>query len=469
MSEQFLDGRVVLHAGDCLNIMPQLAENSIAAVVTDPPYGIGFMGKEWDSGKSFVERRQAKANKFDHVGGNHNPIDSVDAARTRRVEGHKFGAWCEVWARECLRVLKPGGHLLACGGTRTFHRLVCAIEDAGFEIRDCVVWAYGSGFPKSHDVSKGIDRAAGVEREVVGIRKHAGGHIQRSSPDKLSPPIGTFVRTQDDRLESTPATDAARQWSGWGTALKPALEPICLARKPLSEGTIAANVLRWGTGALNIDGCRVGTERREYSGGMGRFNETAKAQGYRPYVNGTPSHTDQTFSAEGRWPANVIHDGSDEVLAAFPETHSAGAQRDEPFGGNYDGSTGIGFGIGIGRKGSRIGDDSGSAARFFYTAKADADDRLGSKHPTVKPLDLIQYLCRLICPPGGTILDLFAGTGTIGEAAFREGMRAVLIEREPNILHRHPAAHGSRARRPGRARPRIHQGPRHGRQPRTAV
>jgi site-specific DNA-methyltransferase (adenine-specific) len=373
MSPQtFLDGRVTLHAGDCLDVLKGFETSSIDSVVCDPPYALvsirkryggpdskpsadiygrasaGFMGKQWDTG------------------------DTAFAV--------------EFWT-EAMRVLKPGGHILAFSGTRTYHRLACAIEDAGFEIRDQIGWAYGSGFPKSHDVSKGIDKAAGAEREKV-------------------------------RVDAADLKNSARQWGGWGTALKPAWEPIVVARKPLI-GTVAQNVLTHGTGAINIDGCRVGAgePRQSSTGGMGR-----KASP----VYGSFANQDVERTTEGRWPANLIHDGSDEVLAAFPESESA--QRV----GNRTGKEGGILGAFVGQKDVVMGhSDSGSAARFFYTAKADAEDRIGSKHPTVKPLSLMQYLCRLVTPPGGTILDPFAGTGTTGEAAWREGFNAVLIEREP--------------------------------------
>ncbi len=409
MIEHLTEG-IALHCGDCLDVLAQTADNSIDSVATDPPYGIGFMGKMWDSGKSFVERKAGKAT-FDHVDGNHNPTCSLDLARRRKVEGQKFGAWCECWAREALRVLKPGGHLLAFGGTRTYHRLACAIEDAGFEIRDCVMWVYGSGFPKSHDVSKGIDKAVGAERDMVPPRGNIG--HQRN--------IGNRRPWMDDpnhlTMSDDPSTDAAKQWSGWGTALKPAVEPIVMARKPLSEATIAANVMKWGTGALNIDGCRVGTENttRHNHGGTGNPEHWRTGNG-DDYTAGSQS---------GRWPANLIHDGSDEVLAAFPD--AAGQQR---YVGPGSQKTVNCYGDYGPSQPTEPRGDSGSAARFFYTAKADADDRIGSKHPTVKPIDLMRYLVRLVTPPGGLVLDPFAGTGTTGEAALREGMRVVLIERE---------------------------------------
>jgi hypothetical protein len=217
--------------------------------------------------------------------------------------------------------------------------------------------------------------------------------------------------------------DEAKQWEGWGTALKPSCEPICFGRKPLI-GTVAQNVLEHGTGAINVDGCRVEGEKPDVKNIA--FEAWRETEGRADRQSPT-----QTYDkSQGRWPANIIHDGSEEVIAAFPDVHSAGSQRDEPGGGSYAGSDKGDWGnIGIGQKGFRIG-DSGSAARFFYTAKADSDDRLGSKHPTVKPVDLMQWLCRLVTPPGGTILDPFAGTGTTAEAAFREGFNAVLIERE---------------------------------------
>ena len=164
----YADDLATVHQGDCVAVMAELADNSIDAVVTDPPYGLGFMGQKWDTYAGETGRRSPGSHKFDHVGGNHNPSNAADAARTRGAEARRFGEWCEAWAQECLRVLKPGGHMLAFGGTRTWHRLVCAIEDAGFEIRDSIAWMYGSGFPKSLDVSKAIDKAAGAEREVVG-------------------------------------------------------------------------------------------------------------------------------------------------------------------------------------------------------------------------------------------------------------------------------------------------------------
>jgi site-specific DNA-methyltransferase (adenine-specific) len=316
--------------GDCRDFLP--LPEPVDAVVTDPPYGLSFMGKVWDRGVPGVEF-----------------WESIGSA------------------------MKPGAHLLAFGGTRTFHRLTCAIEDAGFEIRDCLMWVYGSGFPKSLDVSKAIDKAAGAERGDAGpSTRHGGGVVGAGTSYELPP--------EPHRL-TAPATDAAKQWQGWGTALKPAWEPIILARKPLI-GTVAANVLEHGTGALNIDGCRVGTEKR-----------TNPAAGNKPggaafMGKGMPEGVSPT-EAVGRWPANLIHDGSDEVTEQLPN----------------------------------------EAARFFYCAKASKAERgEGNTHPTVKPLALMRYLCRLVTPPGGLVLDPFMGSGSTLLAAQQEGLRSVGID-----------------------------------------
>jgi site-specific DNA-methyltransferase (adenine-specific) len=383
----FLDGRVSLYGGDCLATIKTLADNSIDAVVTDPPYALVSISKRLKKANSEDVEANFVARKID--GQSTSPYQSM--ARGFMGKSWDNGATAfavEFWA-EVLRVLKPGGHVAAFGGTRTYHRLACAIEDAGFEIRDQLAWCFGTGFPKSHDVSKGIDKAARAAGAAVGVNED---WLRRKPNGSAGVNSVGLSATMDYNLYA-PATDAAREWEGWGTALKPAWEPICLARKPLSEGTVAANVLRWGTGAININGCRIGD-----------FDPAA-----------------------GRWPANIVHDGSPEVLAAFPDSagqlFATGPQYGNRSSVNVYGDYGP------------IADhqprgDSGSAARFFFSAKADADDRLGSKHPTVKPVDLMRWLCRLITPPGGVVLDPFAGSGTTGEAAWREGFVAVLCERE---------------------------------------
>jgi DNA modification methylase len=359
---------VWLMQGDCLERMKELDDNSVDSIVTDPPYGLSFMGKHWDKG-----------------------VPSV-----------------EIWT-EALRVLKPGGHLLAFAGTRTQHRMAVNIEDAGFEIRDMIAWVYGSGFPKSMNVSKAIDKAAGVTRDVVGRSKGTGSHSGRCLSG------GTLNSVFD---VTSPATEAAKQWDGWGTALKPALEPITVARKPF-KGTVAANVLEYGTGALNIDGCRVGE-------GSGK-PPAEYVPNLRNAVFGKGMGGSAWDDSKGRWPANLIHDGSDEVVGLFPVVAK------------------------------------NSAARFFYCAKASKKDRdegltnepvetaamqgnlvnnqrlagngtpiktpiRKNTHPTVKPTDLMRYLCRLVTPPNGIVLDPFMGSGSTGKAAMLEGFRFIGVE-----------------------------------------
>ncbi len=358
--------------GDSLIILKKFADNSIDSIVTDPPYGLSFMGKKWD---------------YD--------VPSV-----------------EIW-QECLRVLKPGGHLLAFAGTRTQHRMAVNIEDAGFEIRDMIAWVYGSGFPKSLDVSKAIDRAAGAEREVVGIAGRIGSARACMAGDFAG---GEYHAT-------APATPAAQQWSGWGTALKPALEPITVARKPLM-GTVAANVLEHGTGAINVDGCRVAgtvpktTQGQASSAGTIYGSDQRELREFEPH-------------AAGRWPANLIHDGSDEVVGLFPgETgKSQGRGAYASAGKVYGNGKGL-IASQPGNSGELIGyGDSGSAARFFYCAKASKADRGdGNTHPTVKPTELMRYLCRLVTPPGGVVLDPFMGSGSTGKAALKENLQFIGIE-----------------------------------------
>jgi len=441
-----------IHHGDCLEVLRTIASDSIDAIVTDPPYGLSFMGKRWD---------------YD--------VPSVD-----------------VWA-ECLRVLKPGGHLLAFAGTRTQHRMAVRIEDAGFEIRDMIAWVYGSGFPKSLDVSKAIDKAAGrighatesikdiLRRahqdsgrtlaqlnEVCGFE--ASGYLRDSStwanvlpPQYKWPALRDALGLSQD-LDSlfaeaerevvgfqkrgnavntdfmsggnditAPATDAARQWQGWGTALKPSIEPITVARKPLI-GTVAANVLAHGTGGLNVDGCRVGE-------GEARPLRVLDA---KPTVNNTDAGRMGNVSlaggskasgetSQGRWPANLIHDGSEEVTSLFPSVKGViGAKR--------EGGDSTIFNEGGKRQAIKqkiVGGikDDGSAARFFYCAKASQRDRgQGNAHPTVKPTDLMRYLCRLVTPPNGIVLDPFMGSGSTGKAARMEGFRFIGIEREASYI-----------------------------------
>lgn len=333
---------------DCIEAMKAMPDNSVDSIVTDPPYELGFMGKSWDaSGIAF----------------------NVD-----------------VW-REALRVIKPGGHLIAFSGSRTYHRMAVAIEDAGFEIRDQIMWVYGSGFPKSHNISKAIDKAAGAEREVIG-EKITGRALGGSNwKDGDAGGMETVSIT-------APATPAAQQWDGWGTALKPAHEPMVLARKPL-EGTVANNVLTYGVGGLNIDGTRVGyTDEAHYQSVKKAVENLRESQEGTSFM--ASSGKGREANTTGRWPANFIHDGSDEVNELL-----------------------------------------GEPARFFYCAKASKKDRnegTTNNHPTVKPTTLMQYLVRLVTPPGGIVLDPFMGSGSTGKACAYEGFDFIGIDQSAEYV-----------------------------------
>ena len=475
--EYFANDRVTLYEGDCIEVMRGLPENSVDAVVTDPPYGLEFMGKDWDApwkANGDVLTDPASVGGFqDGAGGNPYSRSRIRYGRDGNAMVG-FQDWFTDVATEALRVLKPGGHLLAFGGTRTWHRLASAIEDAGFEVRDSIAWMYGSGFPKSHDVSKGIDKQRHDRAEVLEVtawmrsaRDKAGksnreidqkfgfagmaGHWTSSAsqptvptldqiptildlfdlslddlPDRIRDLIWTlngnkgqpgpnwaarevtgqhstpaaaqqWMSNYGEKADLTakerkdkPATPAAEQWAGWGTALKPAHEPIVVARKPLM-GTVAENVLTHGTGALNIDGCRIQASDAQ---------EGRKRHGGGIPGNGSSFELPDSDHASpaGRWPANVI---LDESQAAALDKQS---------------------------------DDT---SRFFYCPKAGKKERPnvdGVAHPTVKPLALMRYLCKLVTPPGGTILEPFSGSGTTIEAALLEGFNVIGIEMTEEYL-----------------------------------
>ena len=403
---------VRIEAGDMREVLARLIAEGVTvqSICTDPPYHLTSIVKRFGADNA-APAKSGKTGAYARASA---------GFMGKQWDGGDIAFQASTW-RLCYDLLPPGGHLLAFSGTRTYHRMACAIEDAGFEIRDMVSWLYGSGFPKSHNVAKGIDKAAGAEREVVGFdvekyRPNRDKHLLSGQPGG-----GGKLKADNGATITAPATDAARQWEGWGTALKPALEPICLARKPLA-GTVAANVLEHGTGALNVDGCRIPGEPWAASG------EPRGGAAVIDYGDGLNNSGRSASSELGRWPANVVHDGSAEVERAFPETGAGGFPASRGKGGiGNDGHAGQ-----DGLTAQRL--EGGSAARFFYSAKADATDRLGSKHPTVKPVDLMRWLVRLITPPGGTVLDPFAGTGTTGMACMAEGLDCILVERELEYL-----------------------------------
>jgi DNA modification methylase len=520
---------MTLHHGDCLAILPTLDAESIDAIVTDPPYGLGFMGKAWDRYDTpGAGGRDTRGGLFAGATG------SAHSHGLAYNQPHAYQSWCTEWAVEAFRVAKPGAHLLAFGGTRTYHRLAAAIEDAGWEIRDTLVWAYASGFPKSLDVSKAIDKAAqpNIEThrrisavgEVIRQHREAKGltpqqvseavvgtpsgacwnweHIQLPSVDKwpaikaaLDIPdtyddllvgdrsrfiaaerevvayirknqpggtsafaeggIGAYTGDDSERpVMGAPATDAAREWQGWGTALKPAWEPIVMARKPL-RGTVAGNVQAYGTGALNIDGCRIGSAPRT-------TQRSGNVRGTTPHEGGWTTG-DVTPGAAARWPANVIltdpiFDGDTPGVVGGGEQHNQQA-RSDPTGVAGDSM------FGNTSRGRDYLGDSGTYSRFFLIPKAprrdrepmlgglastvvsvwggDKDDLSAGKkstigrqnvHPTVKPTDLMRHLVRLVTPPGGVVLDPFLGSGTTALAAEMEGFGWVGIEREAEYV-----------------------------------
>jgi len=363
---------------DCLEGMKEIEDNSIDSIVTDPPYGWSFMGKKWDYEVPKVE----------------------------------------VW-EECLRVLKPGGHALVACGTRTQHRMAVNIEDAGFEIRDIICWAYGSGFPKSLNVGKAIDKRKGT---------YIKGEISPNSRNSGESPSGCYSEGVQTKTLPNPQSNEAKEWNGWGTSLKPSVELWTLARKPLGGGTVAENVLKYGTGGINVDGCRIGNETIKSVGGRTSIvtgdTRTGKALG----IYG--QHESLNIFHLGRFPANLIHDGSDEVVGLFPETSPT-----KPHEGDGKKLDTQNMGWGFKRMPCGLSDNGGSAARFFYcakTSKAERNEGLEgentNKHCTVKPIDLMKYLCRLITPKKGTVLDPFIGSGTTAIAARNEGFKFIGFE-----------------------------------------
>lgn len=462
--------------GDCRDALARLSDNSIDAVVTDPPYGLS---KEPDMAE--VLRHWLNGDDYEHPG-------SGFMGKT----WDSFVPGPAVW-REVHRVLKPGGHCLAFAGTRTFDMMGLSLRLAGFEIRDTLSWLYGQGFPKSLDVSKAIDKAAGAEREVAGERTYADGHVQRSNGSDLG------VMNDDGwaggtapRMDSVPATPEAQQWDGWGTALKPAWEPIIVARKPFT-GTVAANVLEYGTGALNIDGCRIGTGDALVRPAVARRDNAVYGSGLGVGVQSEPA---------GRWPANVVLGHSEDCVEVGERTVRAtslsssvgvgSGGKSRVYGqapsvittgyGDADGTEtvpawecadgcpvrlldeqapstgsfltpGATYMDGARKSVNAFGDltphatrgvdAKGGASRFFYQAKASKRERQfgmpegeRNDHPTVKPWAVMEWLVRLVTPSGGVVLDPFCGSGTTGIAAMREGFHFIGCERDEDYAAR---------------------------------
>lgn len=405
---KMMDNTIKLYLGDNLETLKKLPDNSVDSIVTDPPYGLSFMNKKWD---------------YD--------IPSV-----------------ELW-KECYRVLKHGGHVLSFGGTRTYHRMVVNIEDAGFEIRDQIMWIYGSGFPKSFNIGKAIDKLEGNERQVVDYK------YQNRNPNGKNG-IGLSGNKNIQIREINEDTIGNSKWEGWGTALKPANEPICVARKPLSEKSVAENVLKWGTGGINIDGCRIELREGDDSrlGGNGSFKTDKSAKNI--YSGGYKGDEIQTSSL-GRFPANVILD--EEAGKMLDE--QSGISKSNPRT-TCDRRTNSTHNYGFKSDSYSPHNDIGGASRFFYCPKASKKDRdeglesfevkrtgslnateqgtmlTGSGneretkraniHPTVKPTDLMRYLCRLVTPKNGIVLDPFMGSGSTGKGAILEGFSFIGME-----------------------------------------
>jgi DNA modification methylase len=457
-----------LRLGDCLEVLKTIPDNSIDSVVTDPPYGLGFMNKEWDSPeklRALTQREQERSTERKAEG-----KSPTDAPFSKSVppglaikgakEGKWFQEWCELWAVECLRILKPGGHILSFSAPRTYHRMATAFEDAGFEIRDQLMWVFGSGFPKSHNIGKAIDKIEGNEREVLGKSEN-----HRTSSALLE------LGFQDGREEHI-ITKGNGDWEGWGTALKPAHEPIVMARKPLAEKSIAENVLKHGTGGINIDGSRIPSKEND------KYDIRTYDSYHKTFSSYAETNEEQTFTVNeknelGRFPANIIFDEEagqllDEQSGVSKSKASKGHYRKGNTVGDERTSKGAGlYGDGNWIEGSKH-NDKGGASRFFYCPKAAKKDRdegmdgfdekivmLDGKegrttglntpghqkpsirkniHPTVKPTDLMRYLINLVTPPNGRILDPFMGSGSTGKAAVRCGLNFIGIEKEQEYM-----------------------------------
>ena len=453
-----------LRLGDCIEILKTLPDNSVDSIVTDPPYGIGFMNKEWDDPqkhKELIDRETKRSQERFEEG--KSPVKGGFSKGVQpglpiggAKEGRWFQEWCELWAKECFRVLKPGGHMLSFSAPRTYHRMATAFEDSGFQIRDQIMWVFGSGFPKSHNIGKAIDKLQGNEREVVG-------EYETSIP-QITP-------WQDvDRFESkNQQTKGNGKWEGWGSALKPAHEPICMARKPLSEKSIAENVLKHGTGGINIDDCRIETTDNLNGGGYGGNNvgvaTYALTDGRKTLPINKLGKEDFT-QPEGRFPANIMFD--EEAGKILDEQSGVSkSQKRKPEYNKPTEHTNTYTPKASDYRDDNTYSDTGGASRFFYCPKVSKKERdmnmtcdvkeqssIGStyagnqtsskiggnpdkptepkknNHPTVKPIALMEYLIKLVTPKGGIVLEPFMGSGSTGIAAKNLGMSFIGIEKE---------------------------------------
>jgi DNA modification methylase len=382
--------------GDCLSKLKELEDNSIDSIVTDPPYGLSFMGKDWDTVKA---TRETQSQVVKGLG--------AGMKMTTLADNIEFEKWVTEWSMECMRVLKPGGYMLAFGGSRMYHRLASGVENAGFEIRDQMMWIYGSGFPKSRDIGKDIEKikVGGIKNlkqigTKQGIKVETGTSGYSYSKEYVPGKSMGGKQISGD----IPVYEITNEWGGWGTALKPAHEPIVMARKPLSEKTVGNNVLEWGTGGINIDDSRIPTN--DNLGGGATNGSVLDIEGFdRPWMHDEEKMKEfgekmkqkvEHSQTLGRFPANIIFD------------EEAGKILDEQYEG---------------------------VSRFFYCPKTSKGDRNeGNIHPTVKPTDLMLYLIRLVTPKGGTTLDPFMGSGSTGKAAIRGGFDFVGIEREKEYM-----------------------------------
>lgn len=437
MPEPTRIGNCTLYLGNCLAVLRHLPSNSFESCITDPPSGTGFMGKEWDDFGRIIQGKIRSTDPekntkglFPGYGRGGSPDDRLSHTRRSR---DVFIPWLTTIMQEVYRVLKPGAHALVWALPRTSHWTAMACEDAGFEIRDSILHLFSSGYPKSHNISKSIDQYFGAEREVVGVTQHPDGRPRNHVHQDEGIHGGGQTRNGIGLPVTAPVTEAAKQYQGWGSALAPAHETWWLCRKPLSESTLAKNVLRWGTGGINIDGCRI---EGESWGTRPKYRLTSKGVSGGAFGNPDAPKQERLDGiaeyTQGRWPKNVLLDGSEAVTSQFPVApgQQSAVTGEEPTGSGFSGKV-YSTMHGTRHPHQPRQETETSAARFYYCSKASSEDRgVNNSHPTVKSTNLMCYLIRLITPPGGTVLDPFMGSGSTGKAAVLEGKAFLGIEQE---------------------------------------